>query len=66
MRLPKIANSGESIYTSDLSERMPPYAIPSQTWAEENRDGVIYVDTLEGSGRHKPGYGIWIERKEVC
>ena len=55
MRLLTFQDDGEFSLTKDLVDNLPPYAILSHTWGDDD-DEVSFKDLLEGSGKSKAGY----------
>ena len=55
MRLLKLTPDGEFSLTKDLINNIPPYAILSHTWGD-NDEEVTFKDLTEGSGTAKAGY----------
>jgi hypothetical protein len=55
MRLLQLGTSGEFRLTKDLINDVPPYAILSHTWGDDNQE-VTFKDLAEGSGIIKAGY----------
>jgi hypothetical protein len=55
MRLVKLGNGGDPSLTKDLFDNIPPYAILSHTWGEED-DEVTFYDLENGLGKNKAGY----------
>src|SRR6266498_2385057 len=55
MRLLEIKNSGEFSLTKDFIDNIPPYAILSHTWGEDE-DEVTFNDLVTGAGKSKTGY----------
>ncbi len=55
MRLLKIDDRGELTLTKDIHKDLPPYAILSHTWGE-NDEEVTLDDLRDGSGKSKVGY----------
>jgi hypothetical protein len=55
MRLLHIQEKGEFSLTKDLITNIPPYAILSHTWGDEDEE-VTFHDFMEGSGKTKAGY----------
>jgi hypothetical protein len=56
MRLLELNNHGEVSLTKDLINNIPPYAILSHTWGEDNEE-VTFQDLTQGVGKSKAGYG---------
>ncbi|KAF2186301.1 hypothetical protein K469DRAFT_664193 [Zopfia rhizophila CBS 207.26] len=56
MRLLELKSHGEFSLTKDLVDNIPPYAILSHTWGEDDEE-VTFKDVAEGSGKNKAGYG---------
>ncbi|KAH8696902.1 heterokaryon incompatibility, partial [Phaeosphaeriaceae sp. PMI808] len=54
MRLLELKGSGEFNLTKDLTDNIPPYAILSHTWKENEE--VTFKDIVEGSGKNKARY----------
>jgi hypothetical protein len=55
MRLLKLDSHGELGVTKDLFDNIPPYAILSHTWEEDDEE-VTFKDISKGSGKDKAGY----------
>src|SRR6202044_2568952 len=55
MRLLELKNNGEFSLTKDLIDNIPPYAILSHTWGEDNEE-VTFQDLAQGVGKSKAGY----------
>ncbi|KAF2195561.1 hypothetical protein K469DRAFT_616319 [Zopfia rhizophila CBS 207.26] len=55
MRLLKLKKHGEFSLTKDLIDNIPPYAVLSHTWGEDDEE-VTFKDLVEGSGNSKAGY----------
>jgi hypothetical protein len=55
MRLLKLENHGEFSLTKDLINNIPPYAILSHTWGDDDQE-VTFKDLAEDSGKTKAGY----------
>jgi hypothetical protein len=55
MRLLELTSSGECSLTRDLIVKIPPYAILSHTWGEDNEE-VTFQDFTQGVGKSKVGY----------
>jgi hypothetical protein len=55
MRLLKLDSNGELGVTKDLFDNIPPYAILSHTWEEDDEE-VTFEDMSKGSGKDKAGY----------
>ena len=55
MRLLKISSHCEFSLTKDLINNIPPYAILSHTWGDDDQE-VTFKDLTEGSGKTKVGY----------
>ena len=55
MRLLKLQNQRKFSLTKDLTVGIPPYAILSHTWGEDE-DEVTFKDFVEGTGKSKAGY----------
>ena len=55
MRLVEPKSHGEFSLTEDLIDNIPPYAILSHTWGEDNNE-VTFKDVAESSGKSKAGY----------
>jgi hypothetical protein len=55
MRLLVLTNHEDFSLTKDLIDNIPPYAILSHTWGEDD-DEVTFKDLTEGSGKSKAGY----------
>jgi hypothetical protein len=56
MCLLQLKTNGEFGLTKDLINKIPPYAILSHTWGDEDDQEVSFKDLVEGSGNTKPGY----------
>jgi hypothetical protein len=56
MRLLELNNEGEVSLTKSLINNIPPYAILSHTWGEDDEE-VTFQDLTEGVGKSKAGYG---------
>lgn len=55
MRLLQLGPGDELTLTKDLKHDLPPYAILSHTWGEDE-DEVTYQDIIARTGKNKPGY----------
>jgi hypothetical protein len=55
MRLLELKNHGEFSLTKDLIDNIPPYAILSHTWGEDDAEAT-FQDVAQGVGKSKPGY----------
>ncbi|KAI0123363.1 kinesin light chain 1 [Xylariales sp. AK1849] len=55
MRLLSLQEDGRVSLTSDTIEDIPPYAILSHTWGNDEQE-VIFQDLDQGSGQRKDGY----------
>ncbi|KAF4634885.1 hypothetical protein G7Y89_g3214 [Cudoniella acicularis] len=55
MRLLELKNDGELSLTKDLIDNIPPYAILSHTWGEDNEEAT-FQDLVQGVGKSKTGY----------
>ena len=55
MRLLQLKTNGEFSLTKDLLTNIPPYAILSHTWGDDDQE-VTFKDLTEGSGNTKAGY----------
>jgi hypothetical protein len=55
MRLLELQSNGDVSLTKDLLSNIPPYAILSHTWGDDE-DEVTFKDLTEGSGKTKHGY----------
>jgi hypothetical protein len=55
MRLLRLENHGEFNLTKDLIDNIPPYAILSHTWGEDNEE-VTFQDLVQGIDKSKAGY----------
>jgi len=53
MRLLQIRGPGQFNLTEDFITNVPPYAILSHTWGDEE---VVFRDLVEGGGKEKKGY----------
>src|ERR1700722_5501352 len=56
MRLLERKPNGKLVLTEHNTKDIPPYAILSHTWAEDNSEEVAYEDMIKGAGKDKPGY----------
>jgi len=56
MRLLELNNHGEASLTNHLASDVPPYAILSHTWGEDDEE-VTFQDLTQGVGKSKAGYG---------
>jgi hypothetical protein len=56
MRLLELNNNGEVSLTKSLTRDIPPYAILSHTWGEDDEE-VTFQDLTQGVGKGKAGYG---------
>src|ERR1700761_785401 len=59
MRLLQTQKDGSVNFTQDLIDNIPPYAILSHTWGDEE---VTYDDFIAGAGNQKAGY----DKIEFC
>ncbi|RYP47387.1 hypothetical protein DL768_006555 [Monosporascus sp. mg162] len=55
MRLLMLRDNGDLSLTKDLIKDIPPYAILSHTWGDDDQE-VTFKDVEEGTGRDKAGY----------
>ncbi|KAK6076562.1 vegetative incompatibility protein HET-E-1 [Seiridium cupressi] len=55
MRLLKIEDDGSLSFTKDLVRGIPPYAILSHTWGDDDQE-IQYQDIIQGIGKEKEGY----------
>jgi len=55
MRLLELKSNGDVCLTNDLIDDIPPYAILSHTWGNDDGE-VTFKDLTEGSGKTKCGY----------
>jgi hypothetical protein len=55
MRLLELKSNGDVSLTKDLISKIPPYAILSHTWGDDD-DEVTFEDLNDGSGKTKLGY----------
>ncbi len=55
MRLLQLKTNGEFSLTQDLINNIPPYAILSHIWGDDNQE-ITLRDLAEGSGNTKAGY----------
>ncbi|KAK5558100.1 hypothetical protein LTR46_004279 [Exophiala xenobiotica] len=55
MRLLQLTNDGELSLTKNRINNIPPYAILSHTWGDDEEE-VTFKDLSEGSGKPKTGY----------
>ena len=55
MRLLELISHGEFSLTKELINNIPPYAILSHTWGDDDQE-VTFKDLTEGSGKTKAGY----------
>ncbi|RYP86623.1 hypothetical protein DL769_000691 [Monosporascus sp. CRB-8-3] len=55
MRLLMLRGNGDLSLTKDLIKDVPPYAILSHTWGDDDQE-VTFKDVEEGTGRDKAGY----------
>jgi hypothetical protein len=55
MRLLQLKTNGEFVLTEDLISNIPPYAILSHTWGNDNEE-VTFKDLAEGPRSTKTGY----------
>lgn len=53
--LQKHLDDGDLIFTKDLVNDIPPYAILSHTWGDDEEE-LTHKDVVKGRGREKPGY----------
>jgi serine/threonine protein kinase len=56
MRLLELNNHGEASLSKYLINNIPPYAILSHTWGEDDEE-VTFQDLTQGVGKNKAGYG---------
>jgi hypothetical protein len=55
MRLLQRQSDGSFRLTKAFVDAIPPYAILSHTWGDDDQE-VTFQDMTEGTGRHKDGY----------
>ncbi|RYP24412.1 hypothetical protein DL767_008620 [Monosporascus sp. MG133] len=55
MRLLTLRDNGDLSLSKDLIKDIPPYAILSHTWGDDDQE-VTFKDVEEGTGRDKAGY----------
>ena len=55
MRLLELKPHGEFSLTKDLGDDVPPYAILSHTWGEDDEEPTLQ-DLMQGVGKNKAGY----------
>ncbi|RYP19951.1 hypothetical protein DL767_009563 [Monosporascus sp. MG133] len=55
MRLLQRQGDGSVTLTKDLTDNLPPYAILSHTWGDDDQE-VKFDDVTKGLGQHKDGY----------
>ncbi|RYP61303.1 hypothetical protein DL771_010180 [Monosporascus sp. 5C6A] len=55
MRLLMLRGNGDLSLTKDLIKDIPPYAILSHTWGDDDQE-VTFKDVKKGTGRDKAGY----------
>ncbi|KAJ1337217.1 hypothetical protein MN608_00068 [Microdochium nivale] len=55
MRLLHRLPDGSLSLTRDLLDNIPPYAILSHTWGDDDQE-VTFSDIRNGTGRHRDGY----------
>ena len=55
MRLLELKNHGEFSLTKDLVDNIPPYAILSHTWGEDDEEAT-FQDLAQAVGKSKAGY----------
>ena len=55
MRLLELKGDGNFSLTRDLINSIPPYAILSHTWGDDEEE-VTFKDLVEDSGQHKAGF----------
>ena len=55
IRLLELNNDGEVSLTKSLVDNVPPYAILSHTWGEDDEE-VTFQDLTEGVGKSKASY----------
>ena len=55
MRLLQLENGGRLSLTKDLVGNIPPYAILSHTWGDDDEE-VTFQDVQQHTGQHKAGY----------
>lgn len=53
--LQTLPNGDFSLTENFFDDAIPPYAILSHTWGDENEE-VTFQDIIEGTGRDKAGY----------
>jgi hypothetical protein len=56
MRLLRLEDDRDLSFVEFLGETIPPYAILSHTWLEDNDAEVFYEDVLLKNYKYKPGY----------
>ena len=63
MRLLQIHENGQFIFVDVVGDdRIPPYAILSHTWSQDDEDEVTFGDIIDNSGKKKFGY----EKIQFC
>ena len=67
MRLLERNNDGEFGLTKDFGGHVPPYAILSHTWGDDDEE-VSFKDLIEGSRKVKAGYRkiLFCEKQAAC
>ena len=55
MRLLQLGNRGELSFTKEFHDDIPPYAILSHTWGDDQEE-VTFHDIETASGTSKAGY----------
>ncbi|EPE36432.1 P-loop containing nucleoside triphosphate hydrolase [Glarea lozoyensis ATCC 20868] len=55
MRLLECTADGDLSLTKDLFKDIPPYAILSHTWGDDDQE-ITYKEVMDGSGKSKAGY----------
>jgi hypothetical protein len=55
MRLLEFKGHGEISLTKDLGDNVPPYAILSHTWGEDDEEPT-FQDLIHGVGKNRAGY----------
>jgi hypothetical protein len=56
MRLLSLGADEELLITKDLTRAIPPYAILSHTWSQQDDEEVTLQDVKERTWEGKPGY----------
>jgi hypothetical protein len=54
MRLLTCHDNGDVSLTKDLHDKIPPYAVLSHTWSQNNDDEVLFRDIQDNTWRAKP------------